>query len=290
MKRRDAHGADAMAGVPVLPAATAWGARAGLLAVLLALTACAGPRSPAPITQRPTTPARAPVAPVTTAPAAPEPSPAPATGEVAAASEVEAAPIVAGRLESRPLGGSIPLPATAPAGEIRQGPSGLKRPYTDEDYARLAATPQQGKRPSETVASVGPAPAGTTGGATMSDGGKFAWPVKGRLIQRFSDQASMGIAIEAAEGTPVHAAEAGRVIFSGRGPRSYGNLVIIKHPDELLSVYAHNRKLLVKEGENVRRGQTIAEVGASGTSSARLGFEVRRQGKPIDPLGFLAGG
>ncbi len=124
----------------------------------------------------------------------------------------------------------------------------------------------------------------------MLDTGKFAWPVKGRLIQRFTDPASMGIAIEAAQGTAVHAAEAGKVIFSGPGPRGYGNLVIVKHPDDLLSVYAHNSRILVKEGQSVTRGQKIAEVGATGTSSARLGFEVRRDGKPIDPLGFLAGG
>src|SRR5690606_22258553 len=215
---------------------------------------------------------------------------------------VEAEPVMAGRVETRPLGGSVPLPPPEATAEIRQGPTGLKRPYSDEDYAQLATVPMQGKRPSAAVASAAgssaapaPAPASASPSASapasaMRDTGKFAWPVKGRLIQRFTDPASMGIAIEAAQGSAVHAAEAGKVIFSGPGPRGYGNLVIVKHPDDLLSVYAHNSKILVKEGQNVSRGQKIAEVGATGTSSARLGFEVRRDGKPIDPLGFLAGG
>ena len=291
-----ARAADGIA--PALPAAfRAKGA--GLVLATLVLAACAGPRTPAPISHRAPIP-RAPATVVTPAAQATAPGQAvaPGQGGEQQAPVVEAAPVMGGRVEARPLGGSVALPEPAPeaAGEVRQGPSGLKRPYSDEAYARLAATPMQGKRPSAAAApaagpggAVAAAPASATASA-QRDTGKFAWPVKGRLIQRFTDPASMGIAIEAAQGTPVHAAEAGKVIFSGPGPRGYGNLVIVKHPDDLLSVYAHNSKILVKEGQNVTRGQKIAEVGSTGTTSARLGFEVRRDGKPIDPLNFLAGG
>lgn len=272
-------------GVSAIPSCPGWAGRAGLVLGVLMLVACAGPRAPAPISHRAATPAVVP------------PAPAPAVEQATqgaevetsaiASSAVEASPILGEQFESRPLGGSVPLPAAAAGGEVRGEPSGVKRPYSDEAYARLAAAPTQGKRPvSGTAAAAGSAARPATGSTAQ---GKFAWPVRGRLLQRFSDPASMGIAIEAAAGTPVQAAEAGRVIFAGNGPRGYGNLVIIKHDDELLSVYAHNRKLLVKEGDRVTRGQRIAEVGATGTDSARLGFEVRRQGKPIDPLQFLAG-
>ncbi len=294
MKRRHDTRTRAADGIASASPAMARGARAGLVLIVTILAACAGPRAPAPINHRAPIPMPAPVAvaPVATVPGAPG---QPVAGEPSVAGGVEAEPVLAGRVETRPLGGSVPMPATAATEEIRQEPSGLKRPYSDEAYARLAAVPTQGKRPTDVIASaspsVAPAPAApATSPSAMNDTGKFAWPVKGRLIQRFTDPASMGIAIEAAQGAAVHAVEAGKVIFSGRGPRGYGNLVIVKHADELLSVYAHNSKILVKEGASVTRGQKIAEVGATGTDSARLGFEVRRNGKPIDPLGFLAGG
>jgi len=79
----------------------------------------------------------------------------------------------------------------------------------------------------------------------------------------------------------------GKVIFSGQGPRGYGNLIIVKHPADLLSVYAHNRALLVKEGASVVKGQRIAELGDTDTDRPKLGFEVRRQGRPVDPVQVL---
>lgn len=290
MKRRHDTRACAADGYTPASPTLAVGARAGLVLAAAILAACAGPRTPAPISHRAPIPMPAPVA-VVPVPGAPGVTGPPVVPAQPGAGGVETEPVLAGRVETRPLGGSVPLPAPAATEEIRQEPSGLKRPYSDEAYAKLAAVPMQGKRPTDVIASANPsaAPAVATP-STMKDTGKFAWPVKGRLIQRFTDPASMGIAIEAAPGSAVHAVEAGKVIFSGRGPRGYGNLVIVKHPDELLSVYAHNSKILVKEGASVTRGQKIAEVGATGTDSARLGFEVRRNGKPIDPLGFLAGG
>jgi lipoprotein NlpD len=88
-------------------------------------------------------------------------------------------------------------------------------------------------------------------------------------------------------GDPVLAAAEGRVIFSGQGPKGYGNLLIVKHDEQLLSVYGHNRALLVKEGEQVRRGQQIAELGNSDSDRPRLRFEIRRDGRPVDPVRFL---
>lgn len=114
----------------------------------------------------------------------------------------------------------------------------------------------------------------------------FAWPVPGRVLQPYSETGK-GITLSGNAGDPVFAAAEGRVIFSGNGPRGYGNLIIVKHPNDLLSVYAHNRKLLVKEGQNVARGERIAELGDTGGASPRLHFEIRRQGKPVDPIPFL---
>ena len=97
----------------------------------------------------------------------------------------------------------------------------------------------------------------------------------------------MGLILEGKLGEPIAAAGDGKVIFSGPGPRGYGNLIIVKHEGELLSVYAHNKTLLVKDQESVKKGQKIAELGDSGTDSPKLHFEIRRQGKPVDPKQYL---
>ncbi|MFZ4757596.1 MAG: peptidoglycan DD-metalloendopeptidase family protein, partial [Burkholderiaceae bacterium] len=117
--------------------------------------------------------------------------------------------------------------------------------------------------------------------------GEWVWPTSGRVIQSYAESSNKGIALGGRIGDPVLAAGDGRVIFSGNGPRGYGNLVIVKHANELLSVYAHNRTLVVKEGQAVKRGQKIAELGDSGTTSPRLHFEIRQQGKPVDPATIL---
>ena len=88
-------------------------------------------------------------------------------------------------------------------------------------------------------------------------------------------------------GTPVVAAEAGRVVYVGSELRGYGNMVIIKHSDTYVSAYGHNRRLLVREGQQVKVGQSIAEMGSTGTDRVKLHFEIRRQGKPVDPLQYL---
>jgi lipoprotein NlpD len=116
---------------------------------------------------------------------------------------------------------------------------------------------------------------------------EWGWPSAGRVVQTFDDSNSKGVSFSTTSGESVLAAADGRVIFSGVGPRGYGNLVIVKHSNDLLSVYAHNRSLLVKEGSTVKRGQKIAESGDSSGGTQRLHFEIRQQGKPVDPAKFL---
>ena len=106
-------------------------------------------------------------------------------------------------------------------------------------------------------------------------------------MTQFADPGYKGIALSGAEGDPVTAAADGRVVYSGNGLRGYGNLVIVKHNNTYLTAYAHNQALLVKEDQTVRKGQKIAEMGSSDTDRVKLHFEVRRQGKPVDPVKFL---
>lgn len=124
--------------------------------------------------------------------------------------------------------------------------------------------------------------------AAMADGVKFAWPTKGKVVEGFNDSSNKGINIAGKMGDPVDAAADGKVVYAGSGLRGYGNLVIIKHENNYLTAYAHNSKILVKEGETVKRGQRIADMGDSDADSVILHFEVRRQGKPVDPLKFLS--
>jgi lipoprotein NlpD len=115
---------------------------------------------------------------------------------------------------------------------------------------------------------------------------EFAWPLKGRILERF-EGGSRGIAIAGNEGDPVLAAAGGTVLYAGSGIRGYGQLLIVKHNDNFISVYAHNSRLLVKQGDGVRSGQKIAEVGHTDANRSKLHFEIRRQGTSIDPLQYL---
>ena len=117
----------------------------------------------------------------------------------------------------------------------------------------------------------------------------WAWPANGPIIGRFSSNGSLnkGIDIAGELGQPVLAASDGAVVYAGSVLRGYGELVIIKHSDTYVSAYGHNRRLLVREGQQVKAGQTIAEMGSTGTDRVKLHFEIRRQGKPVDPLQYL---
>ncbi len=121
-----------------------------------------------------------------------------------------------------------------------------------------------------------------------SDAGlvSWGWPAKGKVIQGFTPT-TKGIDIAGSSGDPIEAAANGKVIFAGDGPRGLGNLVIVEHSNGFISAYAHNKTLLVKEGQAVKRGTKIAEMGQSDTTSVRLHFEIRRRGTPVDPTQYL---
>ncbi|GAB1387203.1 peptidoglycan DD-metalloendopeptidase family protein [Melaminivora sp.] len=120
-----------------------------------------------------------------------------------------------------------------------------------------------------------------------SDAVSFIWPASGALIAGFDEARNKGLDLAGKAGDPVLAAADGRVVYAGAGLRGYGNLVILKHNNTYLTAYAHNQALLVKEDQTVRRGQKIAEMGSTDADRVKLHFEVRRQGKPVDPARYL---
>ena len=118
---------------------------------------------------------------------------------------------------------------------------------------------------------------------------QWRWPVRGSLLSSFQGTSALnkGIDIGGKLGEPVLAAAGGQVVYSGSGLRGYGKLLIVKHNETFLSAYAHNDRLLVKEGDFVKAGQRIADMGSSGTDRVKLHFEIRRDGTPVDPLKYL---
>ncbi len=118
---------------------------------------------------------------------------------------------------------------------------------------------------------------------------EWSWPTKGKVISAYSANTggNKGIDIAGKLGQAVLAASSGKVVYSGNGLLGYGNLIIVKHSEQFLSAYAHNKKLLVKEGGTVTRGEKIAELGSSGTRSPKLHFEIRYNGKSVNPLKYL---
>ena len=196
-------------------------------------------------------------------------------GGAVVASPLKAAPGV----ETRPLGGPPAGPAAGPD-NIKTQPRAERVPYSDQAYAQLSgAKPEPAQ-----VAKADPRPAP----AAEDDDIAWAWPASGKVVSVFSDGANLkGIGIAGKAGQPVLASAAGRVIFSGTGIRGFGKLIVIKHNSTFLSVYAHNNELLVKEGQNVARGQKIAEMGNTDTDQVKLHFEIRRYGKPVDPVKLL---
>ncbi len=115
----------------------------------------------------------------------------------------------------------------------------------------------------------------------------FCWPIKGKVLKSYSPSRNKGIDIAGRNGQPVKAAEAGKVVYGGQGLIGFGKLLIIKHNDVYLSAYANNSVLLVNEGELVKKGQVVAEVGKAGIKRISLHFEIRENGKPVNPLKFL---
>lgn len=141
--------------------------------------------------------------------------------------------------------------------------------------------------PASAPSSPAPSATGTTP-APAVDELVLAWPAQGPVLNGFDEIRNKGLDIGGKAGDPVLAAADGQVVYAGAGLRGYGNLVIIKHNNNYLTAYAHNQKLLVKEDQRVKRGEKIAEMGSTDTDRVKLHFEVRRQGKPVDPSRFLA--
>ena len=189
-------------------------------------------------------------------------------------------------------------------GGNKSGPRGDKRPYSESALAELqkpdAVSP--GETPKSAPAAVAPAATAAGNAAANAASGAAAstaapssgdedrvdwmWPAEGKQVGSF-DQGKKGIDISGKAGQTVVAAAGGKVMYAGSGIRGYGNLVIIKHTSNLLSAYAHNKTILVKEGQTVSKGQKIAEMGNSDSDSVKLHFEIRQQGKPVDPSKFL---
>jgi lipoprotein NlpD len=144
---------------------------------------------------------------------------------------------------------------------------------------QVESAPLDGKMPPKGSAR----PTATAAASTA----RWGWPSSGQLVASFSGERNKGIDLAGKPGDPVMAAGDGKVVYSGNGLRGYGNLVIVKHDAEYLTAYAHNRKILVREGQQVKRGEKIAEMGDSDADRVKLHFELRRQGKPVDPLKHL---
>ena len=193
-----------------------------------------------------------------------------------------------------------PLPAPA-ATPVFSEPKARKLPYSEQALAQLKLPASRTAATSTTVApatAVPPVKSPTAATAhatpapkeTPSGDGKmiWEWPAQGKLLYGFGQGTNQkGVGIEGRSGQPVLAAAPGKVVYSGSGLRGYGKLIIIKHNASYLSVYAHNSQILVKEGQTVAKGQKIAEIGDSDSDRVALHFEIRRLGKPIDPLQYL---
>jgi lipoprotein NlpD len=191
------------------------------------------------------------------------------------------------RLSPHPTGQAAPMadPATPkPA-------LSASRPGAPDRSAASPATAvaRQAPFPDRAAPSPPVRDADRSGDTTVSAKLSWRWPTRGRIIKTFPHRGAgkKGIVIAGEAGQPIRAAATGRVVYSGSGLVGYGKLIILQHKNAFLSAYAHNRKLLVNEGERVEAGQIIAEMGSTGTNRPMLHFELRHAGQPVDPLAYL---
>jgi lipoprotein NlpD len=197
--------------------------------------------------------------------------------------------------------GAVPQPEGKPGvntDKLKSEPRAFKVPYSEHALAQLRGTVSAPPTVTPVIAKVNLAPEKSAEALTVApssaevtrtdDGVGWIWPAKGKLLDGFSE-ATKGLDIAGKPGQPVAAAAAGKVVYSGAGLRGYGKLVIIKHNNTYLSAYAHNDKIFVKEGQTVTKGQKIAEMGSTDTDLVKLHFEIRKNGKPVDPLKHLPG-
>ncbi|MFN6960695.1 MAG: peptidoglycan DD-metalloendopeptidase family protein [Rhodocyclaceae bacterium] len=227
-------------------------------------------------------------------------SPAPAATATPSPEGAEVRPVIgSGTVVARPLdgapsGGAVsPAPILAPGGAfpVKREPKGGKLPYSEENLARLKGTPAVAAAPVSPSVATAPEKPDSASAPASASGIDWGWPASGKLLAGFSDgsgakEINRGIDIAGKIGDPVRAAAAGKVIFVGVYPK-HGNLVVLLHADGYSSVYAHNSRILVKEGQMVKRGDKIAELGNSDADQPKLHFELRHKGKPLDPLKLL---
>ena len=213
--------------------------------------------------------------------------------------EARAVPTEPGRVvppgATQPPSVAAPPSASAPPGTAQPSsepalittPRAVKLPYSQSALASIqGAAPPSAPAPSAAAPSAPEASAPKQG--DESDAVTWSWPAQGKIVANFNENGGpKGLQIGGELGQPVLASAAGRVVYTGSGLRGYGNLIIIKHNNTYLSAYAHNRQILVKQGDNVTRGQRIAEMGNSDANQVMLHFEIRREGKPVDPAKFL---
>jgi lipoprotein NlpD len=192
---------------------------------------------------------------------------APGVDPTVAASRPVAAP---GKVESRPIEKGAPAASTPAAGASAGATATGAAPVASVPAASAPPPQQQPPAPREGDEDV-----------------DWLWPAAGPIIVAFDEKRSKGVALAGKAGDPVLAAADGRVVYAGSGIRGYGNLLIVKHNNTYLTAYAHNQTLLVKEDQVVRRGQKIAEMGATDAERVQLHFEIRREGKPVDPTKLL---
>ena len=210
------------------------------------------------------------------------PATGPATATAPAVKGGDEAGVVVTPLRSPSAAGALPPSKAPPAppptssSVVKREPVPQKLPYSAETLARLRGSEPQPATPVQAPKS----------GVAQVDGLAWGWPASGSLAGGFTE-ASKGLNLVGRRGQPVYASAPGKVVYSGSGLRGYGQLVIIKHNQAYLSAYAHNSKLLVKEGQSVGRGQQIAEMGDSDAGRVQLHFEIRRFGKPVDPMRYL---
>ncbi|MDE2617520.1 MAG: peptidoglycan DD-metalloendopeptidase family protein [Burkholderiales bacterium] len=177
------------------------------------------------------------------------------------------------------------LRVTPPVVAATESNGVVTRPIGSGSIASTQVSPGQS---SSAAARPGAAtPAAAEPAAAAESGLSWIWPVPGPVLAGFDEVKNKGLDLGGAAGEPVLAAAEGKVVYVGAGLRGYGNLIILKHNNTYLTAYAHNRMLLVKEDQAVRKGQKIAEMGNSDADRVKLHFEVRRQGKPVDPLKYL---
>ena len=235
-------------------------------------------------------------APVQTAPLAAQPIAEPQPGQAVTAGIGEAAtatPLASAAAATQPSAFES-LPAQPAAVPTEPAPAEAPPPKPVESPPKppqAAPVPRPVEAPPSVRPAVVPAPPKPADNAAQLNAGgvTWRWPADGKVVGTYvsGDQTKQGLDIAGSAGDPVRAAADGEVVYSGNGLIGYGELIIVKHNANFLSAYGHNRKRLVSEGERVKAGQEIAEMGATSASRDELHFEIRKNGKPVNPLDYL---